>query len=120
MTFLILRTKYLLVQSVVDINTLSTVACFILFIMGLGFLYYLFRILSYNEASELRAKRRIEDVAYYMSKLEEQIEDAEGQLHKKIDASEMETRISLTLYDKTMGKAIQEKSVRAKARVVRR
>ncbi|MFH1448460.1 MAG: hypothetical protein ABIG39_06360 [Candidatus Micrarchaeota archaeon] len=83
----------------VNLNAVVYAVCFVLFLVGIAFIYYLSKITQYNEASENRTRRRIEDVAYYLSKLEEHIEDVEAQIHKKIDSSELETRIKLTTYD---------------------
>ena len=93
----------------VDASTLVTALCVLVSFVGVFFLYYLSQVSQQNEATEFRAKRRLEDVAYYLSKLEEQIEDVEAQLNKKIDLNETEARISLTVYDKAMIK-IQKKS----------
>ena len=81
-------------------ESLVPVVCFVLFFAGLTFIYYLSKTTQYNQASELRARRRIEDVAYFLSKLEEQLEDAEAQIDKKIDKEELETRVRLAKYDK--------------------
>ncbi len=93
------------------VDTLVFALCSVLFIAGLVFVYYLTKVSQYNDASELRAKRRIEDVAYYLSKLEEQVEDSESQLHNKIDVGELETRINLSIYENVVTKVLPEKAV---------
>ncbi len=98
-------------------DALATAAAFVLILAGGAFIYYMSKLASYREASELRATRRIEDVAFYLSKMEEQIDDAESQLHKKIDASEVETRIRLTVYDQTIGKVVEAKKMRRRIKV---
>jgi hypothetical protein len=95
-----------------DANSITSVVCFVLFMSGLVFIYYLSKMSQYNEASELRAKRRIEDSAYYLSKMEEHIDDAEAQINKKIDGTELETRISLTNYERKIDKLIPKKMAR--------
>ncbi|MFH1470552.1 MAG: hypothetical protein ABIF01_02285 [Candidatus Micrarchaeota archaeon] len=100
-----------------DINALVSVSCFILFMTGVLFIYYLSKTSQYNEASELRAKRRIEDVAYYLSKMEEQIEDSESQLQKKIDVQELDTRINLSIYENLVTRALPQKLSARKRKV---
>lgn len=95
-----------------EADSVVSAVCFVLFMSGLAFIYYLSKMAQYNEASELRAKRRIEDAAYYLSKMEEHIDDSEAQLNKKIDATELETRISLTNYERKMDKLLPKKAVR--------
>jgi hypothetical protein len=99
------------------IDSLISAACFVLFMAGVVFIYYLSKTAQYNEASETRAKRRMEDVAYYLSKLEEHIDDSESQLHKKIDSSELETRINLSIYENAVTKTLQ-KPTRRRERVL--
>ncbi len=81
-------------------------SCIILMLVGLVFVYYLITLSQRNDATEVRTKRRMEDVAYYLSKLEEHIGDAEAQLNKKIDSQELEARINLSIYDNIMTKAL--------------
>ena len=45
-------------------DSITTAVCFVLFLAGVAFIYYLSKMSQYNEASELRAHRRVEDVAY--------------------------------------------------------
>lgn len=101
-----------------ELDAYSSVSSFVLILAGVAFIYYLSKLSQYNEASELRATRRIEDVAFYLSKIEEHVEDSEMQLHKKIDASEVETRIRLTTYDKLIGKAVEAKKSKRRIKAV--
>ncbi len=101
-----------------ELDSVASMASFILILAGVAFLYYMSKLSQYNGASELRATRRIEDVAFYLSKMEEQIDDSEAQLHQKIDSSELDTRIRLTAYETTIGKAVQEKRIRRRAKVM--
>ena len=102
-----------------EIDAFVSALGFVLLLAGIVFIYYLSKMSQYNEASELRAKRRIEDVAYYLSKMEEQIEDCEAQLNKKIDANEVDTRINLTAYEKKIERVLPHKSTKRRERVAR-
>ncbi len=100
-----------------EINTLIDMLCVLFLAVGLIFIYYISRLNQYNEASLKRTRRRIEDAAYYLSKLEEQIEDIESQTHKKIEKHELETRIKLTASDNVltrMAKRVAQKRRLAK------
>ena len=82
------------------------------------FVYYLSKMSQFNEASEIRAKRRMEDVAFYLSKMEEHIEDSEALLHKKIDAQELEARINLSIYDSVVTRAMPQRASQKRAKRV--
>lgn len=102
----------------VDSNSVIYMVCFVLFFSGLAFIYYMARVSQYNGTTENRTRRRIEDVAYYLSKLEEQLEDVEAQIHNKIDAHELDTRIKLTTYDHVATRI--SKNVEVKKKVAQR
>lgn len=97
-------------------DLLVVASCIALVAVGVIFIYYLTTLSQRNDATETRTKRRMEDVAYYLSKLEEHIDDAEGQLHKKIDSQELEARINLSIYDNLMTKALPPKIVPRRTR----
>jgi hypothetical protein len=83
-----------------------------MFITGVIFAYYLSKMMQFNDNTELRAKRRTEDVAFYLSKLEEQYEDVQKQVQKKIDKTDVDNRIKLTLYENTFGKTLNKEIVK--------